>query len=246
MSLDPNHMGPEPGVGSRGHVPGLSGAGKAGRSGDDARSLHTVPSRPTGPYEIALKPAIDRLGGLVLALLSLPVVALVAIAVRLRMGSPVLFKQERVGRGGLPFTVYKFRTMADTRRVVQVSYIGPDRRITHKSPDDPRLTSLGRFLRRWSLDEIPQFWNVVGGQMSLVGPRPELVSIVETYEPWQHERHTVKPGITGPWQVSLRGDVPMHEATDVDVAYARKVTMIGDLRILFQTIPTVLGLRKGY
>ncbi len=106
---------------------------------------------------------------------------------------------------------------------------------------------MGRFLRRWSLDEIPQFWNVLLGHMSLVGPRPELVEIVETrYEPWQHRRHAVKPGITGLWQVSARSaEELMFERTDIDLHYVDNVTFTHDAKILLQTIPAALGLRKG-
>ncbi len=108
--------------------------------------------------------------------------------------------------------------MAHDRRQQQEP-VDQDRRQTHKTTDDPRHTRVGRFLRKWSLDELPQFWNVVCGDMSLVGPRPELVEIVARYEPWQHQRHTVKPGLTGLWQVSSRGTGMMHLHTDIDLDY---------------------------
>jgi lipopolysaccharide/colanic/teichoic acid biosynthesis glycosyltransferase len=122
----------------------------------------------------------------------------------------------------------------------------PDRRKTHKHEQDPRLTALGRFLRKWSLDELPQLWNVVRGDMSLIGPRPELVSIVERYDTWQHARHRVKPGLTGLWQVTARGDGLMHEHTHIDLAYAARVSLRGDFKILLLTIPALLGRRTGY
>jgi lipopolysaccharide/colanic/teichoic acid biosynthesis glycosyltransferase len=112
--------------------------------------------------------------------------------------------------------------------------------------DDPRHTELGRFLRKWSLDEIPQFWNLALGHMSLIGPRPELPSIVERYEPWQHRRHEVKPGLTGLWQVSARGDVPMHEATHIDVAYVDDVSLVRDVKIVARTPKAMLGSNKGH
>ena len=127
----------------------------------------------------------------------------------------------------------------------QQPFAGTDRRVTHKSDDDPRHTALGRLLRKTSLDEIPQFWNVALGQMSLVGPRPELVEVVARYQPWQHRRHEVKPGLTGPWQISQRGDVPMHEATDVDVAYVDDLSFRTDVMILLRTIPALLMRRSG-
>jgi lipopolysaccharide/colanic/teichoic acid biosynthesis glycosyltransferase len=239
MSVDPERS-PAP----TGRVPERTGNAPDARR--TAVPLQPTPTRSVTKYERFLKPVLDRIGGVVLTLVSLPLVVVVALVIRVSMGSPVLFRQERVGHLGRLFTVYKFRTMDHDRRTSQVSYVGRDRRVNHKSPDDPRLTGVGRFLRRWSLDELPQFWNVAAGQMSLVGPRPELVAIVDRYEPWQHERHVVKPGITGPWQVSYRGAIPMHEATDVDVEYARNVTFLGDLRLLLLTVPTVLGLRKGH
>jgi lipopolysaccharide/colanic/teichoic acid biosynthesis glycosyltransferase len=126
------------------------------------------------------------------------------------------------------------------------SYEDEERRRTHKHPNDPRLTVLGRFLRKWSLDELPQLWNVVRGDMSIVGPRPELTEIVSGYEPWQHDRHRVKPGLTGLWQVRARGDGPMHERTDLDVNYAARVLFRTDFKILLLTVPTVLGRRTGF
>jgi lipopolysaccharide/colanic/teichoic acid biosynthesis glycosyltransferase len=115
-----------------------------------------------------------------------------------------------------------------------------DRRQTHKSDHDPRHTRVGRFLRKWSLDELPQFWNVVCGDMSLVGPRPELVEIVSRYEPWQHQRHLVKPGLTGLWQVSGRGTGMMHLHTEVDLEYIEQMGPVTDLKILLLTIPATL------
>ena len=197
-----------------------------------------------GSYERYVKPALDRVVAAVLLALAVPALSVIAVAIRVTMGSPILFTQRRVGRGGVDFTVYKFRTMAPDRRLAQMA-VDAERRVTHKSPHDPRLTPVGRFLRKWSLDELPQLWNVVRGDMSLVGPRPELVEIVAGYEPWQHRRHAVKPGITGLWQVSARGDRMMHEATDVDLAYIAELSWRNDLRILLLTIPAALGKRTG-
>ena len=211
------------------------------------RSEHSV-GVETGSrdgYQRAIKPAIDRLVGLVASLLTLPIVAVIVLAIWATMGRPAIFRQERIGRGGKPFTVYKFRTMDHDRRADEGPFDGDDRRVNHKSTDDPRHNKLGRFLRKWSIDEIPQFWNVALGNMSLVGPRPELTGVVAGYEPWQHRRHEVKPGLTGLWQISKRGDTPMHEATDVDLRYVDDVSFPTDAKILVQTIPAVLS-RKGH
>jgi lipopolysaccharide/colanic/teichoic acid biosynthesis glycosyltransferase len=198
---------------------------------------------PDSLYARLVKPACDRVVALVLVLVTLPLTAAVALAVRISMGSPVLFRQPRVGRGGVPFTVLKFRTMRPDRRA-RARPVVEDRRVTHKSERDPRHTSVGRVLRAWSLDELPQLWNVVRGDMSLIGPRPELVEVVERYAPWQHQRHLVRPGITGLWQVSRRGDGLMHLHTDVDLEYVAGLSARHDLGILVRTLPAALA-RRG-
>jgi lipopolysaccharide/colanic/teichoic acid biosynthesis glycosyltransferase len=200
---------------------------------------------PTG-YERYLKPILDRIGSILLLTVTAPLSLAAAGAVRITMGAPVILRQQRVGKSGAVFTMYKFRTMQPDRRITDVPDFGEERRLTHKHPNDPRLTPVGRFLRKWSLDELPQFLNVVRGEMSLVGPRPEMPQIVAGYEPWQHARHSVKPGITGLWQISERGDRMMHEATETDLAYVEQVSLATDLRILFITPLAALGLRRGY
>jgi lipopolysaccharide/colanic/teichoic acid biosynthesis glycosyltransferase len=199
------------------------------------------------PYVHFVKPFLDRVLALIALIGCLPLIAVVAATVRLTMGKQVIFRQTRVGRNGKPITVYKFRTMQPDRRVASVPYEGSERRRTHKSPCNPRLTPVGRFLRKWSLDELPQLVNVLRGDMSMVGPRPELLDVVGGYEPWQHRRHQVKPGLTGLWQVNARGDGRiMHEHTRIDVTYIETLSFVTDLRILFLTIPAVLGRRTGY
>jgi lipopolysaccharide/colanic/teichoic acid biosynthesis glycosyltransferase len=220
--------------------PALIVAARTFRAGD-ARHAEA----PATTYARWIKPLVDRVAGLTLLLLTLPVLACVALTVRLGMGPGVIFKQERVGLGGRRFFVYKFRTMNHDRRHESLPYLIADRRKTHKHEHDPRLTALGRFLRKWSLDELPQLWNVVRGDMSIIGPRPELVPIVERYESWQHARHRVKPGLTGLWQVTARGEGLMHEHTHIDLAYASRVSLRGDCKILLLTIPALLGRRTG-
>jgi lipopolysaccharide/colanic/teichoic acid biosynthesis glycosyltransferase len=180
-----------------------------------------------------------------LSIITLPLLMIVVPLIWITMGFPAVFTQRRVGRHSREFTVYKLRTMRHDRRMDQTAYSGTDRRVNHKSADDPRHTSLGRFLRRWSIDEIPQLWNVALGDMSLIGPRPELPQLVAKYDDWQHERHEIRPGMTGLWQVTARGDIPMHEATDIDVEYVRNLTFASDLRIILLTLPAMLGLRQG-
>jgi lipopolysaccharide/colanic/teichoic acid biosynthesis glycosyltransferase len=196
-------------------------------------------------YERSLKPVIDKALAFVLLIVLSPVLAVVGVMVAKSLGRPIVLRQRRVGKNGDRFVLHKFRTMHPDRRSPGREYDGEDRRITHKHPDDPRLTPVGQTLRKWSLDELPQLWDVLKGTLSIVGPRPELESIVAKYEPWQHDRHAVKPGLTGLWQIKARGDGEMHEHTDLDIEYVQKVTLRGDLKIMLLTLPAILT-RKGY
>ncbi len=211
---------------------------------DEARSANA--DRDGGLYETVVKPAIDRPVALILLLVLTPLMLVVAAAIRLTGGPGVIFQQVRIGHRGRPFTMHKFRTMSGDRRQPRLPHDGEERRLNHKQPNDPRVTRLGKFLRASSLDELPQLWDVLRGDMSMVGPRPELPDIVAAYEPWQHQRHLVKPGVTGLWQVTKRGNGPMHQHVAVDISYVSRVGLLTDLGILLLTIPSVLGLRTGY
>jgi lipopolysaccharide/colanic/teichoic acid biosynthesis glycosyltransferase len=192
-------------------------------------------------YERFVKPVMDRGAGVVLALVTLPITLLVMVAIRVKLGKGVIYRQERVGRNGAVLTMYKFRTMTPDRRKAVAPFDGEDRRVCHKRDDDPRHTSFGRFLRRSSLDELPQLWNVIRGEMSLVGPRPELPHIVERYEPWQHQRHQVKPGITGFWQLSGRAGGLAYEGVELDIDYLRALSFVTDMVILLRTVPVAVA-----
>jgi len=192
-------------------------------------------------YADGLKRATDLLLAAVLLLLLAPLLLAVMVAVRLDSPGPAVFRQRRVGRGGHPFTVLKFRTMnhrpggdRDLHR-----FATADGRLVHKIADDPRITSLGRLLRRSSIDELPQLINVLRGDMSLVGPRPELPEIVAGYAPWQHRRHLVRPGLTGWWQVHARSELQMHENTELDLYYVDHLSPRLDLQILLETVHVV-------
>ena len=210
-----------------------------------ASEIYPQPRSPSlgtveGAYVRIWKPGVDRILALILILLSAPGMALLAVVIRITLGPGVFFRQSRIGQHGRPFNVLKFRTMLPDRRRVQVPIPFPDRRCTHKAKNDPRHTSIGRFLRRWSLDELPQLFNVAQGQMSLIGPRPELPSVVARYEPWQRVRHNVKPGMTGLWQVVARGIDPMEERTDLDIHYVQSLCPALDLKILMATAKAVI------
>jgi lipopolysaccharide/colanic/teichoic acid biosynthesis glycosyltransferase len=187
------------------------------------------------------KPVIDRVAAGVLLLLTLPLILVVAFTVLLTLGRPVLYRQRRVGQGGGIFRVWKFRTMLPDRRVAERP-VDIDRRVCHKREDDPRHTRVGTVLRRWRLDELPQLVNILAGSMSLVGPRPELVEVVSRYQPWQHRRHAVKPGLTGLWQVSTPTySGLMHENTHIDLDYIDRIGLRTDVRILLRTVNCVLS-----
>ena len=198
------------------------------------------PDPPAGAYACLAKPLIDRVAAGVLLVLLVPVLLAIALLVLATMGRGVFYRQERVGLGGTTFRMVKFRTMAHDRRKQSMPFAGVDRRQVHKTTADPRHTPVGMMLRRSSLDELPQLWNVVRGDMSLVGPRPELPSIVSRYEPWQHGRHVVRPGITGLWQINQRGEGMMHDFTHIDLEYVRHVSLATDVKIVLRTVPALL------
>jgi lipopolysaccharide/colanic/teichoic acid biosynthesis glycosyltransferase len=196
-------------------------------------------------YASRIKPVIDVVSGVVLFVIFTPLILLSIVLVATSLGTPVVYTQERVGLGGKRFKLYKLRTMIPDRRSGASDYIGPERRQAHKSREDPRVTSIGKFLRAIRFDELPQLWNVIKGDMSLVGPRPELPGIVANYDEWQHQRHIVKPGLTGLWQVSHQNGKPMHECTEVDLEYIATMSLSSDLSILVLT-PAAMFHRRGY
>ena len=192
-----------------------------------------------GLYLRIFKPVIDWVGAILALVVTLPLMAVVALAIYISMGNPVVLRQDRVGLFGRVFPLFKFRTMEPDQRKRQIEFVGEDRRLTHKSANDPRITPLGGLLRRTRLDELPQFLNVLMGDLSLVGPRPEMVPIVALYEPWQHRRHAVKPGITGLWQISNTGDKLLFECTEMELAYLEDLSFAADLSIMARTLPAM-------
>jgi lipopolysaccharide/colanic/teichoic acid biosynthesis glycosyltransferase len=201
--------------------------------------------RPRTRYQRFVKPLIDRVAGGLLLVALLPLLAVVAGTIAVTMGRPILFGQTRTGKDNEPFSMLKFRTMRPDRRVHDEPFDGPDRRTTHKSARDPRHTPTGRFLRKLSLDELPQLVNVLRGDMSLVGPRPEIAALTADYLDWQQTRHTIKPGVTGLWQTTARGDGRLlHECVDLDLHYIRSMSFLTDLAILLRT-PIALLRNRG-
>jgi exopolysaccharide biosynthesis polyprenyl glycosylphosphotransferase len=198
--------------------------------------------------EHAIKRLIDLSFGLVAFVLSLPVIGVLAILVKLDSEGPAFVRQERIGQDGKPFTCYKLRSMhtdAD-KMLVELQERNEASGPIFKLRNDPRCTRIGKHLRRLSLDELPQIWNVMRGEMSLVGPRPPLGREVAQYEPWHFRRLRGKPGMTGLWQVSGRSNLTFDEMVMMDIMYLDSWTPLLDLNILFKTATAVLGGRGAY
>lgn len=198
--------------------------------------------------KLSIKRAIDIVGAGLLVLITAPAMLLIALVLRLRGEGGVLFRQSRIGQGGKSFTILKFRTMVEGAEgqleQLREQSLYADARL-FKLDQDPRVTRIGAFLRRTSLDELPQLWNVLRGDMSLVGPRPPLPSEVELYEEHQYARFDVKPGITGPWQVSGRNSIrDFDKVIHLEMAYIRRWSIWRDLSLLLRTVPAVLS-RRG-
>jgi lipopolysaccharide/colanic/teichoic acid biosynthesis glycosyltransferase len=191
-------------------------------------------------YCLFLKRWFDFMFAAVALILLSPLFILVIIALRLEMPYPAIFRQKRIGLNGQPFTIFKFRTMIADRRQSDCPLNEPDRRKRHKTPNDPRVTRVGKLLRLTSIDELPQLINILRGEMSFIGPRPELVNIVDRYAAWQHKRHIVRPGLSGWWQIHGRSELPMHEHTELDIYYVENMSFRLDLLILLKTVRIVL------
>lgn len=201
--------------------------------------------QPPSLYQSLGKRVLDFVLALALLILFAPFMLLIVLLIyKSSIGKPAIYRQSRVGLNGQPFTMLKFRSMKNDRREEYMSngkYGETDRRLTHKTDKDPRHTRLGKFLRKTSLDELPQLLNVIRGDMSLVGPRPEIVEVAEHYGLINHPRHTVRPGITGLWQVSEHRSELLHENVHIDLDYVTKVTLVGDLIILVRTATSILS-----
>jgi exopolysaccharide biosynthesis polyprenyl glycosylphosphotransferase len=186
--------------------------------------------------------------GAIVIVLTLPLVILVTLAIYLEDRGEIFYRQKRVGENGRLFDMLKFRTMvmnADQMRGL-VEHTDEKGNLIHKTKNDPRITRVGRFLRRFSLDELPQLFNILAGTMSLVGPRPEMPYLVEKYQPWQRKRFAVPPGLTGWWQINGRSDLPMHLHTEYDLYYIQNYSIWLDIQILVRTIWVVLIGKGSY
>jgi len=202
----------------------------------------TFTTTPSNETQLAAKRLLDVCISLGLLALSAPVIVLAAIAIKITSPGKVLYKQQRIGLNGRTFTLYKFRTMiADAHeRLGEVSHLNEMTGPVFKAKSDPRVTWVGRILRRFSLDELPQLWNVLKGDMSLVGPRPPIPEEVRSYHRWQRRRLSMKPGLTCLWQVNGRNNIDFDRWMQLDLQYIDNWSPSLDLKILLRTIPAVL------
>lgn len=220
-------------------------------------SLRTIEAQLKEPLRIgfAVKRVIDVLASLFVLVFGLPFYLLLGLLIKLTSEGPVLFCQERIGKGGVPFRMYKFRTMTagnndEAHRCFAKDFINGNgngngkngsKKCVFKIVNDPRVTSIGKFLRKTSLDELPQFVNVFRGEMSLVGPRPPLSYELDHYQEWHKKRLNVKPGLTGLWQVSGRSTVPFDEMVALDLHYIESWSLLLDIKIILRTLPVMLA-----
>lgn len=199
--------------------------------------------QPLSKEQRFIKRCIDIVISLCCLIALAPVLAIAAIAIKIEDGGCIIYRSLRVGESGSLFYMFKLRSMSDSGDRALADY-GCD--IDHKRLNDIRVTSVGRFLRRFSIDEIPQFCNVLAGDMSIVGPRPELSSVTAHYQPWQYDRLMVPQGITGWWQVSGRSNYVMHQHTHKDLYYIENYSIWLDITIMFRTIKVVIQGKGAY
>ena len=205
--------------------------------------LVTFSTSPTGALALAFKRLTDVALSTLLLALAAPVVVAVAAAIKLSSGGAVLFRQTRCGMNGRRFTLYKFRTMVEGAEELrlEVAHLNEMDGPVFKASNDPRVTGVGRFLRKFSLDELPQLWNVLKGDMSLVGPRPPIPEEVEHYQRWQRRRLAMRPGLTCLWQISGRNQLDFEQWMRLDLQYIDSWTPWLDFKILAKTVPVVLS-----
>lgn len=224
---------------------------RASRVGSETDSNGSSPPlvgvNATPAYDVA-KRVFDLVVGTAILILLIPIIPAIAIMIKLDSHGPVFFKQDRVGQHGRVFRFYKFRSMhreAEMQKQ-EIETLNEQEGPVFKIRSDPRITSVGRFLRRSSLDEIPQIFNVLRGDMSIVGPRPHMPSEVAHYQPWHRQRLEVKPGITCLWQISGRSHISFDDWMSLDIEYIKQRGFFSDLAIVAKTVPAVMARRGAY
>jgi len=203
-------------------------------------SLDTMKDKPIQSF---IKRFIEINGTLLGLILISPILIAIAVAIKLTSKGPILFKQKRIGQHGKEFYIYKFRSMYidAEERLEELKKYNETNELMFKMQDDPRITGLGKFLRKYSLDEFPQLINVLKGEMSLVGFRPPLPSEVENYKKWHYVRFAMMPGLTGPWQISGRSSIKkFDQVINLEYEYTKNWSLLKDIEILLKTVPVVL------
>lgn len=211
--------------------------------------LVTLKEPVLSPLQRLIKRTFDVAFGIAGLVVSFPLMLIIAVGIKLDSPGPVIFEQDRVGENGRVFKMYKFRSMVHTapgHNGLPPSQRFIDGQPAYKFYDDPRVTRFGRYLRQLSLDELPQLFNIIKGDMSLVGPRPELPWLVNQYQPWQNKRFEVPQGLTGWWQINGRADKPMHLNTQDDIYYIKNYSLWLDIQILLRTVGAVVRRRGSY
>ncbi|MBN2227207.1 MAG: sugar transferase [candidate division Zixibacteria bacterium] len=211
-------------------------------NGTPVLMYHSAPPSRAGMF---VKEGLDRIGGLVGMILFSPVLMLAALAIKLESRGPVFYSQKRAGVNGRPFKMFKLRTMVQDaeKQKAELQHLNEMSGPVFKIKNDPRITRVGRILRKLSIDELPQFFNVFRGDMSLVGPRPPLPKEVEQFKPWQHRKLSVKPGLTCIWQVSGRNQIDFDDWMRQDLQYIDNWSLQQDMKLLIKTIPAVIKTR---
>jgi exopolysaccharide biosynthesis polyprenyl glycosylphosphotransferase len=202
----------------------------------------TFSSNPEHVFPLLVKRALDIIMSSVCLILLMPIFVVVGLLIKCTSKGPIIYRQVRCGLFGRKFTLYKFRSMYEGADDIlwEIKHLNEMNGPTFKMRNDPRVTTIGRFLRKSSIDEWPQFWNVLRGDMSLVGPRAPLPNEVKEYLRWQRRRLSVKPGMTCLWQISGRSEIDFHEWMKLDLHYIDNWSLALDLKILLYTLPAVL------
>jgi len=221
---------------------------KCSVNGYEDALIKSVILKRTSYVYILFKRIIDIIGAVFGIVFLFPLIILIGLLIKIDSKGPALFVQKRCGRDGELFNMYKFRSMCTDaeQRLDEIQHLNETNGVIFKIKDDPRLTRVGKFIRKTSLDELPQLVNVLKGEMSLVGPRPSLPNEVEQYQSWQKLRLSVKPGLTGLWQISGRSELGFDEMVRLDLEYIAKGNFFYDIIIIFKTIPVVFKSRGAY
>jgi exopolysaccharide biosynthesis polyprenyl glycosylphosphotransferase len=238
----------------------LDSANKARQQTEQLEGVDGIAVRERSALEKAVKRLIDIVASLIVLIVGAPFLLAIGLLIKLTSRGPVFFKQKRIGENGGVFSLYKFRTMKPDsddsihreftqnyiRGQMGQSSLDEDRNNLYKIVHDPRVTGVGSFLRKTSLDELPQFINILKGEMTIVGPRPPLEYEYEHYDEWHKLRLKVRPGLTGLWQVSGRSTVPFHEMVMLDLYYIEHWSLMMDVKIMIRTIPVMLAGTGGF